>query len=103
MPHDQRLIRTPGKIRWSIIPVQKPKFYLPPLGLAFVIRMEHFWTTGLIALVFSSLVSSEQKYIMETLDCSTCIWSWDTAAYVQVPGFATTVCFRDHLNGSTIT
>ena len=60
--------------------------------------MEHFWVTGLIALVFSSLVSSEQKYIMQTPDCSGCIWSWNTAAYFQFPGFGLTVCFRYHLN-----
>ncbi|XP_015760258.1 PREDICTED: ephrin type-A receptor 4-like isoform X3 [Acropora digitifera] len=47
--------------------------------------MEHFWITGLVALVFSSLVSSEQHYILETPDCSSCIWSWDTAAYFQFP------------------
>ena len=63
------------------------------------IHMEHFWVTGLIALVFSSLVSSEEKYIMEKPDCTTCIWSWDTAAYVHFPGFKGTVCFRYHLNG----
>ncbi|XP_074626331.1 ephrin type-B receptor 2-like isoform X3 [Acropora palmata] len=54
------------------------------------IHMEHFWITGLIALVFSSLVSSEQHYIMETPDCSSCIWSWNTAAYFQFPGFGLT-------------
>ncbi|XP_067049582.1 ephrin type-A receptor 3-like isoform X2 [Acropora muricata] len=48
--------------------------------------MEHFWVTGLIALVFSSLVSSEQKYIMEAPDSSNRIWSWNIAAYVQFPG-----------------
>ena len=61
--------------------------------------MKYFWITGLITLVFSSLVSSEQKYIIETPDCNTCIWSWDTAAYVPFPGLAGTVCFRYHLNG----
>ncbi|XP_067048824.1 ephrin type-B receptor 1-B-like isoform X1 [Acropora muricata] len=49
------------------------------------IHMEHFWITGLVALVFSSLVSTEQHYIMETPDCSSCIWDWDTAAYFQFP------------------
>ena len=63
------------------------------------IHMEHFWVTGLIALVFSSLVSSDQKYIMEAPDSSTRIWSWNTAAYVQFPGLQGTVCFRYHLNG----
>ena len=63
------------------------------------IHMEHFWITGLIALVFSSLVSSEQHYIMATPDCSSCIWSWDTAAYFQFPELGLTVCFRYHLNG----
>ena len=58
--------------------------------------MEHFWVTGFMALVFSSSVSSEQLYIMETPDCSTCIWSWDTAAYFQFPGLIRTVCFRYH-------
>ncbi|XP_067029861.1 ephrin type-A receptor 3-like isoform X5 [Acropora muricata] len=48
--------------------------------------MEHFWVTGLIVLVFSSLVSSEQKYIMEAPDSSTRMWSWNIAAYVQFPG-----------------
>ena len=61
--------------------------------------MEQFWSTGLIALVLSSLVSSEQKYIMEAPDCSTCIWSWNTVAYVQFPGLIGTVCFRHHSNG----
>jgi len=60
--------------------------------------MEQFWISGLITLVFSSLVSSEQKYIMETPDCSSCIWSWDTAAYVQFPGLMT-VGLRHYLNG----
>ncbi|XP_067050046.1 ephrin type-B receptor 1-like isoform X2 [Acropora muricata] len=52
--------------------------------------MEHFWVTGLIALVFSSLVSSDQKYIMEAPDSSTRIWFWNTAAYVPFPGLAGT-------------
>ncbi|XP_067048827.1 ephrin type-A receptor 7-like isoform X1 [Acropora muricata] len=52
------------------------------------IHMEHFWITGLVALVFSSLVSTDQHYIMETPDCSSCIWSWDTAAYFQFPELA---------------
>ena len=62
------------------------------------IHMEHFWVTGLIILVFSSLVSSEQKYIMETPHCSTCIWTWDTAAYDQFPGVPVPVCFRYHFS-----
>ena len=64
-----------------------------------MIRMEHFWNTGLIALVFSSLVSSEQKYILKTPDCSTCVWYWNTAAYAPFSGLVGTVCFRYHLSG----
>ncbi|XP_067049579.1 ephrin type-B receptor 1-B-like [Acropora muricata] len=48
--------------------------------------MEHFWITGFIALMFSSLVSSEQKYIMETPDCGSCSWTWDRAAYARFSG-----------------
>ena len=93
------LIRTPRKIQPTNIPMQTLKFYLLVLGFAFVtiegrkIPMEHFWITGLIiALVFSSLVSSKQQYIMETPDCSTCIWYWNTAAYARFSASFLTVC-----------
>jgi len=49
--------------------------------------MEHLWITGLIALVFSSCASSKQQYIMETPDCDTCTWQWDTSAFFPFNGF----------------
>ena len=60
--------------------------------------MEHLWITGLIALVFSSCASSQQQYIMETPDCDTCTWQWDTSAFFPFNGFIGSVCSRCHLN-----
>ena len=60
--------------------------------------MEHLWITGLIALVFSSWASSKQQYIMETPDCRTCTWVWDTSASLPINGTINSVCSRCHLN-----
>lgn len=64
--------------------------------------MEHFWITGLIALVSSSWVLSRQEYTMETPDCSACIWAWNNAAYFQFNAYVKPVCFRCHLNISPL-
>ena len=60
--------------------------------------MDHLWITGLIAVVFSSSASSKQQYIMETPDCRTCKWNWDTSAFFPFDGFLFPVCSRCHLN-----
>ena len=63
--------------------------------------MEHLWTTGLIALVFSSCASSKQQYIMETPYCHKCTWNWDTSAFFRFngsPGSVGSVCSRCQLN-----
>ena len=60
--------------------------------------MEHLWISVLIALVFSSWASSKQQYIMETPDCHTCTWHWDTSAFFRFNGFIVSVCSRCHLN-----
>ena len=49
--------------------------------------MEHFWITGLLALGFSSWASSKKVFVMETPDCKTCTWDWDTAAFFRFNGF----------------
>ncbi|XP_067049702.1 ephrin type-A receptor 4-like [Acropora muricata] len=49
--------------------------------------MAHLGITGLIALVFSSWASSKQQYLMETPDCRTCTWNWDTSAFFPFNGY----------------
>jgi len=49
--------------------------------------MAHLWITGLIALVFSSWTSSKQQFLMETPDCRTCTWNWDTSAFFRFNGY----------------
>ena len=53
--------------------------------------MEQFLATGLIVLAFSSWASSKEEYIMETPDCRTCTWDWDTSAFLRFSGLISPV------------
>ena len=60
--------------------------------------MEHLLIAALIALALSSLASSKEKYLIETPDCSSCIWQWNNKAYFQFSRTVSPVCFWCHLN-----
>ena len=40
--------------------------------------MAHVWIALFTTLTFVSWVSSEQVVLMQTPDCNSCIWSWNT-------------------------
>ena len=63
-------------------------------GLLFKLKipMEQFLISGLIVLALSNLASSKEKYLMETPDCSSCIWEWNNKAFFRFNHIVSTVC-----------